>query len=878
MLEFGDVLEGDPRFKYWLTKEFIDHSQYEKYNTVKKGDVVLDIGSSIGPFLYTIQNRNVSKVIAVEPLTAYHQTLHKNAGDLPLTLYKNAIGDNDNNDLELEWSSYKENVKTISFDTIIKENNLTHIDFFKIDCEGGEYSIFNETYIDWIKENISYISGEFHLNTPEMTKSFIKMYELLKEKGFNFIIEDVIGNPIDSFFQEDLKFNATRYEQVNLFIDNRQVKKLLYIAPHLSTGGLPQYLTKKIELLKDEYEIYLVEWQDVTGGRLVVTKNKIKALLPEDRFYTLGENKNEILKLIDDIQPDIIHMEEIPELAHFPRDITEKIYKPNRPYKIVETSHDSSFNTNNKQFFPDMFMFVSQWQIDQYKDINIPKVLVEYPIEYIDRPDRVEALQKLGLDPNKKHVLHIGLFTPRKNQAEFFEYAKMLPDVEFHCVGNQADNFKWYWKPLMETKPDNVTWWNERTDVDNFYQSMDLFLFTSKGTKTDKETMPLVIREAISYQIPLLIYNLEVYQNYFDKFDKVNYLDFNSKEENKNIILNALNEEIKINIENEAYLVATYPNNSKVEKMTIDCLKSLKQDKRKIITISHCPVSKEIQELSDFVIYDKNNVTTRHTFNWYFYHNSDKFDLTLNVSNSGNDFYHGPACHNNIYNAASLASKLGITKLYHINYDYSLKDKSYIDKISSLLNTHSVYSYKILEGNGDVPQMKTAFVAFKSDDFVSKFPYINNKQEWDDLQLQKGAPSNGLESIWYQYYKNDPKAYWDTEKNVNNLIENALDFKDFSQVEYFAVLPYKDKMVVYLRSSNKEDSRIFKVSQDNNQLFSIDVTQPLNYYMILDKKECELLLEIYDIETNEFIDNKKLILDTNYLDNILPNNGTFILK
>ena len=48
--------------------------------------------------------------------------------------------------------------------------------------------------------------------------------------------------------------------------------------------------------------------------------------------------------------------------------------------------------------------------------------------------------------------------------------------------------------------------------------------------------------------------------------------------------------------------------------------------------------------------------------------------------------------------------------------------------------------------------------------------------------------------------------------------------------------------------------------------------------MILDKKECELLLEIYDIKTNEFIDNKKLILDTNYLDNILPNNGTFILK
>jgi hypothetical protein len=32
-------------------------------------------------------------------------------------------------------------------------------------------------------------------------------------------------------------------------------------------------------------------------------------------------------------------------------------------------------------------------------------------------------------------------------------------------------------------QPSNLTWWNERTDVDAFYQSMDLFLFTSKGNK-----------------------------------------------------------------------------------------------------------------------------------------------------------------------------------------------------------------------------------------------------------------------------------------------------------------------------------------------------------------------------------------------------------
>ena len=38
--------------------------------------------------------------------------------------------------------------------------------------------------------------------------------------------------------------------------------------------------------------------------------------------------------------------------------------------------------------------------------------------------------------------------------------------------------------------------------------------------------MLLVIREAISNQIPTLIYNLPVYLNYFDKFKTINYLKF----------------------------------------------------------------------------------------------------------------------------------------------------------------------------------------------------------------------------------------------------------------------------------------------------------------------------------------------------------------
>ena len=310
------------------------------------------------------------------------------------------------------------------------------------------------------------------------------------------------------------------------------MKKLLYIAPHLSTGGLPQYLTKKIELLRDVFEIYVIEWSNHTGGVLVVQRDKITSMVDSDKFFTLEENKMELINIIDRISPDIIHLEEIPEYF-MDFDVARQIYKKDRNYVIVETSHDSSYDATQKKFFPDKFMFVSNWQINLFEPISdIPKVLVEYPIEYKQRPDREWALRDLGLDPTKKHVLHVGLFTPRKNQAEFFEYARSMPEYVFHSVGNQAGNFAYYWEPLMINKPKNVIWHGERKDVDRFYQAMDLFLFTSRGSDNDKETMPLVIREAISWNMPILIYNLSVYLNYFDKFDNIKYLDFIDLEKN----------------------------------------------------------------------------------------------------------------------------------------------------------------------------------------------------------------------------------------------------------------------------------------------------------------------------------------------------------
>ncbi len=606
----------------------------------------------------------------------------------------------------------------------------------------------------------------------------------------------------------------------------------------------------------------------------MVQRDKIRNLVNPNKFYTLYDDKHELINIIDNIQPDIIHLEEIPEFF-MDYDVAKKLYNQNRKYILIETSHDSSYNTENKQFFPDKFMFVSNWQINQYKNINIPKVLVEYPIEYKTRPDRTVALQKLGLDPNKKHVLHVGLFTPRKNQAEFFEYARSLPEYQFHCVGNQAENFQHYWKPLMENKPSNITWWNERRDVDNFYSAVDLFLFTSRGNENDKETMPLVIREAISWNLPVLIYNLPVYLDYFDTFENIFYLEFDDFEKNCNVIDSVLQQKSVINISEEAIVISTYPVLSSIVETTKECILALKETGRKIILTSHVPIPIELQELVDYCVYDKNNILTKHsfynTYNAYF----DSYDVYINLRGNDNDVYHGPTVYTNYYNAASLAQHIGIKKLFYINYDYILNDASYIDSISEILNKKPAYCLKNTASEGN--QLMTWFLAIKPEFLTNNLPFIENSKQYDDLQGKFGSESNSLENLIYGQFKDYNNIHWVPE----DIARNKFNHKDYSRVEYYTVLPTQNEneFVVYVKISNSYDSKKIEIlTYDSDVLVdqeNFEVDNKIEFYrmLFLDlNKTYNIVFKIYDKTSGNLIEERFASTEN------LKNNGLFTRK
>jgi glycosyltransferase involved in cell wall biosynthesis len=643
------------------------------------------------------------------------------------------------------------------------------------------------------------------------------------------------------------------------------MKKLLYIAPHLSTGGLPQYLLKKIQLLINEYEIYLVEWSNHSGGLFIVQRDQLIELLG-DRFFEVGEDKTNLFYIISSIQPDVIHLEEFPEFFMEPS-IAKQLYKQDRTYAIVETSHDSSFDPEQKQFYPDHFAFISEWHINQYRNVNIPQTIVYYPIEYKERPDRTEALKELALDPSKKHILHVGLFTPRKNQAEFFDYARALPQYEFHCVGNQAGNFQHYWQPLMENKPSNVHVWGERKDVNNFYKAMDLFLFTSRGTVNDKETMPLVIREATSWRLPTLIYNLPVYMGYWDTFKNINYLDFTDFKQNCNIIKGHF-EEVS---NKEIFIVSTYPSDASIIQTTKECIEALKQEGKTVMLTSHIAIPQELSDLVDYTVVDNNNILTKHSYYCNFWSQYPEYKVHINLRGNNNDVYHGPSVYTNYRNGVALADSLGYNVAYLMNYDYILQNTTYLDKVSSWMGSKDAFVGKYKAAEGDT--IYTYFMAIRPKVFLETIPYIENAVEYDKLQQKWGSESNGLENLWHHAFKNVDDIYYEEKETFEKNIEETFYHADFSRVEYFTILPTNqhDKVAAYIRISNNRENKTIKLYLEDTLIDTIEVTGKLDYYKLLPNTPGKKVkFEIYDVVTNQLLETKTLniggIQDNGYLE------------
>ena len=360
-------------------------------------------------------------------------------------------------------------------------------------------------------------------------------------------MNDVHGSPV---YSEGISYTFNIQNVTELKdIYKKYNKKILFIASHLSTGGMPEFLWKRIHALTKytDCDIWVVEYS-LYSDYYTAQRNKIKDKLG-DKFISLGwltnnaeslETKYEKLKsLIDREQFDIIHFDDVPEsydtFNGIDRKLLDWIYDSNRTYKIVETCHNAWFNANsNKKWIPDGFMHCSNFSAKRsFSDFTdkVPMEVVEYPI--YDRTDELEGIEN-PFDNGRYNIINVGIWTPGKNQKEAVEIARYLDkhypnQFTVHFIGGLAPNFKDYWQPILDNIPNNVKIWDSQLDVRSFYRWADLVLFNSTY-----ELNPIILKEAVSYGKRILMRGLAIYNGTYDSY--VSYLVDDIEKDSKQIV------------------------------------------------------------------------------------------------------------------------------------------------------------------------------------------------------------------------------------------------------------------------------------------------------------------------------------------------------
>jgi len=306
----------------------------------------------------------------------------------------------------------------------------------------------------------------------------------------------------------------------------KEEKKFLFFAPHLSTGGGPAYLEWLIkEKQKEGYEVFVIEY--LNYGSYDLHKKRIKKLVSESHFFSvanysekkinelLDQQCDKVINLIKSINPQYIHLNEVSDIfALIPlvEGLRDFFYDKNRKFKLYETCHNSWFTFEEKTFLPDEFWFCSEFHVEKARHLSVPYKILNMEIEKKERPNRAETLLSLGLNPEKYHVVQVGLFHENKNQKLTYEIAERIFNefghkVEFHFLGNECYLENCGIKNIDLT---NCNRWGETDEIQKILSCMDLFVMPSL-----QELNPISIKEALSWGLHCYVSDIKTLRSLY---------------------------------------------------------------------------------------------------------------------------------------------------------------------------------------------------------------------------------------------------------------------------------------------------------------------------------------------------------------------------
>ena len=200
----------------WIVKETCLDRDYEVNGVeIEDGWQVIDIGAGLGDFVLSVaHSRPNCQIWAFEPFPESFQLLEENValnrlqlvfvrqtavsgqtGSMKMALTGAAVQHitYDAETAVVQHTAPTIEVKSQSLEDLFLQENLTHCDFLKIDCEGGEFDILLNASPQTLSK-IRHICLEYHDNATAHTHSELKTFL----EANNFAVQ-LTPNPVHHY-------------------------------------------------------------------------------------------------------------------------------------------------------------------------------------------------------------------------------------------------------------------------------------------------------------------------------------------------------------------------------------------------------------------------------------------------------------------------------------------------------------------------------------------------------------------------------------------------------------------------------------------------------------------------------------------------------
>ena len=255
------------------------------------------------------------------------------------------------------------------------------------------------------------------------------------------------------------------------------------------------------------------EFRVVEKGREICNINHFHTINPEFLFHALNGKLHNVKNI------GYVHFlpETLENSIHLPKPIQWLFYK----YVLFFYRRMDALVTVNPYFID---ILEQSYHVPREKVTYIPNVVSMKHFYPIHLSEKEQAREHFHLPKGQFLVLCAGQLQKRKGVFDFIEIANQMPDLHFvwagdFSFGKISQDYEQIQK-IVAAPPKNVTFLGlvDHDKMNLLYNACNMMLLPSY-----EELFPMTVLEAMNCQLPILVRNLDIYDNIL--FDYVQYAD-----------------------------------------------------------------------------------------------------------------------------------------------------------------------------------------------------------------------------------------------------------------------------------------------------------------------------------------------------------------